>query len=73
MGKEKVPWEDGWDHVREGLEVKICEGPGVEEVFLLCRSEERRRKELAMHERFSARIVEAREAEETTGTSEKTC
>jgi len=51
--------ERGWDKVRDGLEVKICSGPDHEdEVFLLCRSENRKRKEEAMHERFDARIVD---------------
>lgn len=58
--------EDGWEKVREGLEVKICELPGDDsegkEVFLLCRSDQRRKKELAMHERFSKRIIEALES-----------
>lgn len=49
--------ERGWDKVRTGLEVKICRGPDQDEVFLLCRSEKRKRKEEAMHERFDARIV----------------
>jgi len=51
--------ERGWDKVRDGLEVKICSGPDENEVFLLCRSEDRKRKEEAMHERFDARIVDA--------------
>jgi transposase len=46
----------GWHQVREGIEVKICEGPDGKETFLLCRSEDRREKELAMHERFIKRI-----------------
>jgi transposase len=50
---------EGWKEVREGLEVKLCEGPQGSDVFLLCRSAERREKERAMHERFSARILEA--------------
>jgi transposase len=51
--------ERGWNKVRAGLEVKICSGPdNQDEVFLLCRSENRKRKEEAMHERFDARIVE---------------
>jgi transposase len=53
--------ERGWDKVRDGLEVKICNGPDGDEVFLLCRSEDRKRKEEAMHERFDARIVEGLE------------
>lgn len=56
----------GWEQVREGLEVKICEWPFDDsrgkEVFLLCRSDERRKKELAMHERFSKRIIEGLES-----------
>jgi transposase len=51
--------ERGWDKVRAGLEVKICRNPDdQDEVFLLCRSENRKRKEEAMHERFDARIVD---------------
>jgi hypothetical protein len=46
----------GWKQVREGIEVKLCEGPEGKETFLLCRSAERREKELAMHERFILRI-----------------
>ena len=53
--------EDGWDQVRDGLEVKICKSPDADEVFLLCRSDDRRRKELAMHERFSKRIIDGLE------------
>jgi transposase len=45
-----------WQVVRPGLEVKVCTGPEGKECFLLCRSQERREKELAMHERFSERI-----------------
>jgi len=50
--------ERGWNQVREGIQVKICEGPDGRETFLLCRSEDRREKELAMHARFIARIEE---------------
>jgi len=50
--------KSGWDQVREGLEVKICEGPDCREVFLLCRSSDRQKKEAAMHDRFRKRIVE---------------
>jgi transposase len=53
--------ERGWEKVRAGLEVKICNGPAGDEVFLLCRSEARKRKEEAMHERFDARIVDGLE------------
>ncbi|MFQ5505182.1 MAG: hypothetical protein ACE5F1_10340 [Planctomycetota bacterium] len=50
-----------WEAVRECREVKICAGPNSDEVFLLCRSKDRRRKEAAMHERFNKRIVEGLE------------
>jgi transposase len=46
----------GWKRVREGLEVKQCEGPDGNESFLLCRSREREAKEHAMHERATERI-----------------
>jgi transposase len=45
-----------WMEVREGLSVKLCPSPDGQETFVLCRSEERRLKESAMHERFSNRI-----------------
>ena len=46
----------GWLQIREDIEVKLCEGPAGKETFLLCRSEARREKELAMHRRFIERI-----------------
>jgi len=45
-----------WHAVRDGLEVKFCQGPDGGETFVLCRSAERRAKEQAMHERFQKRI-----------------
>jgi len=50
-----------WHRVREGLEVRFCPAPGGEEVFLLCRSAQRKEKEQAMHERFEKRIEEGLE------------
>jgi transposase len=50
-----------WNQVREGLEVRLCPAPGGEEVFLLCRSAQRKEKEQAMHERFEKRIEEGLE------------
>jgi len=47
-----------WRRVHEGLEVRITPAPGGKEVFILCRSAERRAKEQAMHERFERRIEE---------------
>jgi len=54
--------QKGWHHVRDGLEVKTCAGPEGDEVFLICRSSDRRDKEAAMHERFSTRIQESLES-----------
>jgi transposase len=45
-----------WQSVREGVEAKLCAGPDGEETFVLVRSEERREKEKAMHQRFAERI-----------------
>lgn len=47
-----------WQQVRDGLEVKFCQGPDGGETFVLCRSVERREKERAMHARFQQRIEE---------------
>ena len=48
-----------WKIVHEGLEVKLCASPdGGDETFILCRSQERREKEKAMHARFEQRIEE---------------
>ena len=48
---------DDWRRIREGLEVKLCQSPeGDDEVYILCRSRERREKEAAMHQRFEERI-----------------
>jgi transposase len=48
-----------WQTVHTGLEVKRCPSPfGAEETFILCRSEDRRQKEKAIHERFERRIEE---------------
>jgi transposase len=51
-----------WKTVREGIEAKLCRGPDGEETFVLCRSADRRLKEKAMHERFSARIEKGLES-----------
>lgn len=45
-----------WDRVHEGLEVKRCPSPDGHETFILCRSEDRRKKEQAIHARFEKRI-----------------
>lgn len=49
-----------WREIREGIEVKLCAAPdGAEEIFILCRSQDRIEKEKAMHARFSARIEQS--------------
>jgi transposase len=48
---------EDWRQIREGLEVKLCDSPeGSGEIFILCRSRDRREKEAAMHRRFESRI-----------------
>jgi transposase len=45
-----------WQQVRDGVEAKLCPGPDGEEMFLLCRSAQRREKERAIHDRFVQRL-----------------
>jgi transposase len=47
---------DGWQSIRQGLEVKLVASPDGQETFILCRSADRAQKEAAMHERFARRI-----------------
>jgi transposase len=54
----EVADSNNWRKVQHGVEAKLCKGPDGAELFLLCRSVERRAKEKAMHERFSVRIEE---------------
>jgi transposase len=63
---------DDWDKVHEGLEVKRCPCPDGDETFILCRSEDRRKKEQAMHERFEKRIEEGLKKIES-GCSKRKC
>ncbi len=52
-------FEESWDHVREGVEVRLCQSPdGDEETFILCRSRDRLEKEKAIFARFESRIEE---------------
>jgi transposase len=55
---ERELLSDDWQSVREGLEVKLVASPDGTETFILCRSEDRRQKEKAMHERFACRLEE---------------
>jgi transposase len=46
-----------WEHIRPGVEVKLCASPeGKDEVFVLCRSEGRKEKEAAILNRFMVRL-----------------
>jgi transposase len=60
-GFERQLAESGWSEVEPGVEVKSCPGPEGVETFVLCRSQDRREKEKAMHERFATRIQKALE------------
>jgi transposase len=53
---EKHLIEDGWSKIRDGLDVKLCPSPTGDEVFVLCRSAQRREKEKAMHARFIKKV-----------------
>ena len=48
--------QEDWQKVHEGLEVKCCASGDGRETFILCRSEQRRQKEQAIHERFERRL-----------------
>ncbi len=52
--------KEDWQKVYEGLEVKICQGEQEEEkeVYILCRSSQRKEKDKAIVERFIERIEE---------------
>ena len=64
---------DDWDKVHDGLEVQRCQSPdGSDETFILCRSQDRRKKEQAMHERFEKRIEEGLKKIES-GCSKRKC
>lgn len=64
---ERELLEEDWRTIRDGLEVKLCRSPdGGEELYILCRSQDRREKEKAMHERFEKRIDEALEKVQTS-------
>jgi transposase len=53
---EKELLQPDWHTVQEGVEVKLVAGPDGEEKFILARSQDRRLKEQAMHQRFLERL-----------------
>ena len=48
--------EQDWAEAQAGVEVKLVPSPDGQETFILARSADRRAKELAMHEKFVARM-----------------
>lgn len=57
--EQQIDETKDWKVIRDGLEVKLCAGPDGAETFVLCRSADRRKKEEAMHRKFSEHIEEA--------------
>jgi len=54
--------QSDWQTIRDGLEVKMCPSPDDgRETYILCRSQDRKEKEKAMHDRFEQRIDAALE------------
>jgi len=41
---EQALLKDDWQQVHEGLEIKMCASPDGNELFILCRSQDRRPK-----------------------------
>lgn len=51
--------QEDWRAVRAGVEVKLCPSPdGADETFILCRSRDRTKKDLAIVRRFEQKIEE---------------
>lgn len=53
---EQYLLDQDWTEVQEGIDVKLVKSPESEETFVLCRSQDRRLKEQAMHKKFADRI-----------------
>jgi transposase len=60
--EQQIVEKKEWHVVREGVEVKLCRSAEGRETFVLCRSADRREKEAAMHDKFTARIETALQA-----------
>jgi len=58
---EQYLTDKDWHEVQAGVQVKLVAGPEGEELFVLARSTDRRRKEHAMHQRFIERLEAALE------------
>ena len=48
--------DQDWTEVQEGIDVKLVSSPDHDETFVLCRSQDRRLKEQAIHQKFMDRI-----------------
>ncbi len=53
---EKYLTDKDWQEAQEGVQVKLVPGPDGDETFILARSEDRQKKEKAMHDRFVERM-----------------
>jgi transposase len=56
---EKALLEDGWNQIREEVEVKLVSLPTGTETYVLCRSTSRREKEKAIRRHFTERLEQA--------------
>jgi hypothetical protein len=55
-------FEQNWEAVQPGVEVKLCRSPeGMDETFVLCRSQGRKEKENAILNRFLTRLESKRD------------
>ncbi len=53
---EEYLTDKDWHEAQNGVQVKLVEGPHGDETFILARSEDRQKKEKAMHDRFVERM-----------------
>lgn len=52
----KIAEERDWTRIREDVEVKLCPTESGDETYILCRSAQRRDKDLAIFDRFEKRL-----------------
>jgi transposase len=53
---DKYLTDKDWHEAQEGVQVKLMPGPDGNETYILARSEDRQKKEKAMHDRFVERM-----------------
>jgi len=56
---DKYLTDKDWHEAQDGVQVKLVPGPDGNETFVLARSEDRQKKEKAMHDRFIERMEAA--------------